>query len=144
MQSDYPFCEPYLWISEIGISLFCCSLLCHDLIPDLAVPLGKCLSAPVTPHQASSEALCAWVSLAAAVTMSSAMRRCWLCQKTGARRYQDLGPLMHLAINEKGTDLKWLHRQCLLWSPEVHIPVSLSFVQTEGCAQPDLKAVAGQ
>ncbi|BDA47202.1 probable histone-lysine N-methyltransferase 2A at N-terminal half [Coccomyxa sp. Obi] len=44
---------------------------------------------------------------------------CWLCQKGGGRQFRDLGPLMHLAINDKGTEMKWLHRQCLLWSPEV-------------------------
>lgn len=45
--------------------------------------------------------------------------RCWLCQKGGSRQFRDLGPLLHLAINDKGTEMKWLHRQCLLWSPEV-------------------------
>ncbi|CAL8472343.1 g11886 [Coccomyxa elongata] len=45
--------------------------------------------------------------------------KCWLCQKGGSRQFRDLGPLLHLAINDKGTEMKWLHRQCLLWSPEV-------------------------
>ncbi len=45
--------------------------------------------------------------------------RCWLCQKGGGRQFRDLGPLQHLAINDKGTEMKWMHRQCLLWSPEV-------------------------
>lgn len=47
------------------------------------------------------------------------MCRCWLCQKGSSRPFRDLGPLLHLAINDKGTEMKWLHRQCLLWSPEV-------------------------